>query len=264
MMIDAGGVRLLVTDYAPGRRMAPHWHPGTQISMVLRGAVEEGVGPREHQGTAGALVVKPAGIVHRNVFGPVPARMVSIGIEPWAERGLDARAAALEQWRWMDAGEAPRVLWRLLHTARAEPERAAQLLDDSLWETLDALGASADAMTKPADAPGWLRRVRDRLHDEAGAAPPVRELARAAGVHPVSLARAFRRAYGVPVTEYARRLRVRAAADRVASTALPLARIACEAGFADQAHLTRELRRATGLTPAALRRAAATAPAPVP
>ena len=73
-------------------------------------------------------------------------------------------------------------------------------------------------------------------------------------------ARAFRRAYGVPVTEYARRLRVRAAADRVASTEQPLARIACEAGFADQAHLTRELRRATGLTPGALRRAAATPP----
>jgi transcriptional regulator GlxA family with amidase domain len=64
------------------------------------------------------------------------------------------------------------------------------------------------------------------------------------------------------VTEYARRLRVRAAADRVASTGLPLARIACETGFADQAHFTREVRRETGLTPAGLRRAAATPPAP--
>lgn len=261
MKIDAGGVRLVVTDYAPGERMAPHWHPGTQISMVLRGAVEEGVGRREHQGTAGALVVKPAGTVHRNLFGPGATRMLSIGIEPWAERELASRAAALERWRWMDGGEAPRVLWRLLQAARAEPGRAAQLLADGLWETLEALEAAAGSLAVSGDVPGWVRRVRDRLHDQAGAAPPVRELARAAGVHPVSLARAFRRAYGVPVTEYARRLRVRAAADRVASTGLPLARIACEAGFADQAHLTRELRRATGLTPAALRRAAATAPA---
>ncbi|HEX2077282.1 MAG TPA: AraC family transcriptional regulator [Longimicrobium sp.] len=257
MKIDAGGVRLVVTDYAPGERMAPHWHPGTQVSMVLRGAVEEGVGRREHQGTAGALVVKPAGTVHRNLFGPVPTRMVSISIEPEAEADAACRAAALARWRWVDAGEAPRVLWRLLQSARAEPERAAQLLLDGLWETLDALEAAGSAPAT-AEAPGWLRRVRDRLHDQAGAAPPVRDLARAAGVHPVSLARAFRRAYGVPVTEYARRLRVRAAADRVASTELPLARIAYEAGFADQAHLTRELRRATGLTPGALRRAAAT------
>ena len=109
MKIDAGGVRLIVTDYEPGRRMAPHWHPGTQVSMVLRGAVEEGVGRCEHQGTAGALVVKPAGMVHRNVFGPVATRMVSIGIAPWAERELASRAAALQRWRWMDAGEAPCV-----------------------------------------------------------------------------------------------------------------------------------------------------------
>lgn len=258
MRIVSGGLRLVVTDYLSGERMAPHWHPGTQVSMVLRGAVQEGVGGREHQGTAGAVVVKPAGTVHRNVFGPAPVRMLSINL---VSVGPDAedQAAALRGWRWMDGGPASRALWRLLATARAEPERAPALLADAFWEMVDALddGAAAPQSSAP---PPWLRRVRDLLHDSAGAAPPVRDLAWAAGVHPVYLARAFRRAYGVPVTEYARRLRVRAAADRVASTALPLARIACEAGFADQAHLTRELRRETGLTPGALRRAAATPP----
>lgn len=70
MKIRANGVHLVVTDHAPGERVARHWHPGTQISMVLRGAVQEGGGGREHQATAGALVAKPAGIVHRNAFGP--------------------------------------------------------------------------------------------------------------------------------------------------------------------------------------------------
>jgi AraC family transcriptional regulator len=257
MRIDGGGLRLVVTDYAPGERMAPHWHPGTQVSMVLRGAVEEGVGAREHQGTAGAVVVKPAGTVHRNVFGPAPVRMLSINL---VSVEAEDRFAALRAWRWVEGGPASRALWRLLSTARAEPEGAAALLADGFWEMVDALEAYGAPPASALDAPAWLRRVRDRLDDCAGAAPPVRDLAQAAGVHPVSLARAFRRAYGVPVTEYARRLRVRAAADRVASTALPLARIAYEAGFADQAHLTRELRRETGLTPGALRRAAATPP----
>lgn len=257
MWIDSGGLRLVVTDYRPGERMAPHWHPGTQVSMVLRGCVEEGVGGREHQAGVGAVVVKPAGTVHRNVFGPCPVRMLSISILPGPAEA-EGRTGALDGWRWMDGGPAARALWRLLSTARAEPAEASRLLADGFWEMVDALRADGAAPGAPAAAPGWLRRVRDRLHDSAGAAPPVRELAEAAGVHPVYLARAFRRAYGVPVTEYARRLRVRAAADRVASTGIPLARIACETGFADQAHLTRELRRETGLTPGALRRAAAT------
>jgi quercetin dioxygenase-like cupin family protein len=50
MLIDSGGLRMVVTDYRPGERMAPHRHPGTQVSMVLRGAVEEGVGGLEHRG----------------------------------------------------------------------------------------------------------------------------------------------------------------------------------------------------------------------
>lgn len=261
MQIDSGGLRLVVTDYLPGERMAPHWHPGTQVSMVLRGAVEEGVGGREHQGTAGAVVVKPAGIVHRNVFGPAPVRMLSINILPGSGPEADDRIAALQAWRWMEGGPASRALWRLLSTARVEPGSASALLADGFWEMVDALEADgAPVASTSASPPPWLRRIHDLLHDSAGAAPPVRDLAKASGVHPVYLARAFRRAYGVPVTEYARRLRVRAAADRVASSELPLARIACEAGFADQAHLTRELRRETGLTPGALRRAAATPP----
>lgn len=259
MLIDSRGLRLVVTDYHPGERMAPHRHPGTQVSMVMRGAVEEGVAGREHQGGVGAVVVKPAGVVHRNVFGPAPVRMLSINLLPGHGLEAERRSSALSAWRWTDGGPASRALWRLLATARAEPAHASALLADAFWEMVDALDVDGAAVS-PSTPPAWLRRIREQLHDSAGAAPPVRVLAEAAGVHPVYLARAFRRAYGVPVTEYARRLRIRAAADRVACTGLPLARIACEAGFADQSHLTRELRRETGLTPGALRRAAATPP----
>jgi AraC family transcriptional regulator len=263
MKIDAGGLRLVVADYLPGERMEAHWHDATTLGMVLRGAVQEGVGGREHQATAGGFVVKPAGTVHANRFGPAGARMASIGLcpawEPWAH----GRVPGLDGWRWTDGGPAPRALWRLLRTALDEPAQGSRLLADGFWEMMDALEDDGAPAVRPS-APPWLRRVRDRLHDEADAAPRVRDLAVAAGVHPVYLARVFRRAYGVPVTEYARGLRVRAAADRVASTALPLARVALEAGFADQAHLTRELRRATGLTPGALRRVAATPGVPDP
>jgi AraC family transcriptional regulator len=257
MRIDAGGLRLVVAEYAPGERMDAHWHDVTTLGMVLRGGVEEDVRGREHQATAGGFVVKPAGTVHANRFGPAGARMASIGLRPGFRPWEHGRVRALEGWRWVDGGPAPRALWRLLRTARGEPLLGEQLLADGFWEMMDALEDDGAAAGPPADAPPWLRRVRDRLHDEREAAPRVRALAEAAGVHPVYLARAFRRAYGVPVTEYARRLRVRAAADRVASTGVPLARVALDAGFADQAHLTRELRRETGLTPGALRRVAA-------
>jgi AraC-like DNA-binding protein len=67
--------------------------------------------------------------------------------------------------------------------------------------------------------------------------------------HPTHVARAFRREYGVTVAEYARRLRLDWAQAQLALEDAPLARIAIEAGFADQSHFTRAFRRHTGMTP---------------
>jgi AraC family transcriptional regulator len=255
MRIEAGELRFGVIDYVPGRRMEPHWHDTTTVSLVLRGAVEEGVGAAEHQAGACGLVVKPAGTVHRNRFGPRGTRLATVELARGFEARVPGGVDALARWRWVDGGPAARVLWRLAATVHADPAAAARELEDRFWELADALGA-ADAH-RDAQQPPWLRAVRERLHEEGGAAPRVRALADSAGVHPVYLARAFRRAYGLSITEYLRGLRVRAAAERLVEGREPLSQVAYGAGFADQAHLTRVLKRETGLTPRTLRRLAA-------
>lgn len=58
---------------------------------------------------------------------------------------------------------------------------------------------------------------------------------------------------GVPVSTYRRRLRARAALERLSGGETDLARLAADAGFADHAHLTHELRALLGATPSALR-----------
>ncbi|NIQ56071.1 MAG: helix-turn-helix domain-containing protein, partial [Gammaproteobacteria bacterium] len=75
----------------------------------------------------------------------------------------------------------------------------------------------------------------------------MRELARRVGAHPVSVSRAYRREYGVTITEYRRRVRVRQAAARIGDSGLSLSRIAHRTGHADHPHLCREFRRLTGL-----------------
>jgi AraC family transcriptional regulator len=74
-------------------------------------------------------------------------------------------------------------------------------------------------------------------------------------MHPVSLARAFRRAHGCSITWYRRRSRVRRAADLL-TTAMPLADVAMESGFTDQSHFCRVFKVETGLTPSVYRRLA--------
>jgi AraC-like DNA-binding protein len=96
--------------------------------------------------------------------------------------------------------------------------------------------------------------VRDLLHERIPDHPSLGELALVVGRHPTHVARAFRREYGLTVAEYARSLRLDWAAGQLALNDVPLARVAAEAGFADQSHFTRAFRRHMGVTPGRYRR----------
>jgi AraC family transcriptional regulator len=81
-------------------------------------------------------------------------------------------------------------------------------------------------------------------------------LAREAGLHPVSFARAFRVRYRVSPGELMRQLRIEWAADElVRRPAQSIAAIAAEAGFYDQSHFARVFASAMGRTPVQHRRA---------
>ena len=73
---------------------------------------------------------------------------------------------------------------------------------------------------------------------------------------PYALIRAFRAETGLPPHVYLNQLRVRQAR-RLLDRGVPPARAAAEAGFADQAHLTRHFKRIVGVPPGAYQRARA-------
>jgi AraC-like DNA-binding protein len=105
-------------------------------------------------------------------------------------------------------------------------------------------------------------RIRELLQDGAGDLT-ADDLAAAAGCSRYAAYRAFTQAYGLAPSDYQRQLRVRAARRLLIAGVSP-ARAAAEAGFADQAHLTRWFRRYYGVTPGAYRAAAYSGPGFIP
>jgi AraC family transcriptional regulator len=79
-------------------------------------------------------------------------------------------------------------------------------------------------------------------------------VSRALGVHPAHVAREFRRHARASVGEYVRCLRIAWACEELARGGMPLARVAIEAGFFDQAHFCRAFRRECGAPPSRFRR----------
>jgi methylphosphotriester-DNA--protein-cysteine methyltransferase len=103
------------------------------------------------------------------------------------------------------------------------------------------------------------RRVDPRIaaavtRIEAGAGRVrIDALARSAALSPRGFQAKFRAAVGLTPKEFARLTRLQATLRALDSGESSIAAVASDAGFADQAHVTRELRRTTGLTPAKLR-----------
>jgi AraC family transcriptional regulator len=216
------------------------------------------------------LVYTPAGAPHRDHFEPrgrviegrfltvsVPGALVDAAAREVAAGGrLPERSTALPHPAALAAAQR-------LAAACAAWAPDAPLVAEGL--ALDLLLAAAAHPDVPPGAqaglapPRWLAVARELLDDHAaGAAGPIdtADLARAAGVHPVHLARVFRRYLGCAPGDYLRRRRVERAAALLRATARPLADIALGCGFADQSHFARAFKRHTGVAPGAYRRRA--------
>jgi AraC-like DNA-binding protein len=80
------------------------------------------------------------------------------------------------------------------------------------------------------------------------------DLARAVGISERNLHRKLRQAMGVTPHELVLRVRIEAAGEQLATSDVPIAKVAVDHGFCDQSAFTKHFRARTGLTPRAFRR----------
>jgi AraC-like DNA-binding protein len=80
------------------------------------------------------------------------------------------------------------------------------------------------------------------------------EWAELRGIAPTSVSRGFRRLYEVSPSAFRAQMRARRAWHSLVNSDLPLAMVAMDNGFADQAHMTRAVTKVTGRRPSQWRR----------
>jgi AraC-like DNA-binding protein len=114
----------------------------------------------------------------------------------------------------------------------------------------DALRALAGAAERPTRIDlAAVRLARDYLAAHACEQTSAARLEQVTGSDRFTLARHFRRAFGTSPDRY-RMLRRLALARRAVERGEPLVQVAASTGFADQSHLSRQFKRAYGMTPA--------------
>lgn len=210
------------TRHVAGDVLPTHRHDAAYVALVLEGMhVEHSVDGALACGP-GTLLVHPRFHAHGNRFSS-HVRVLNLPLGPGRQVGaliavqVDAIKEACCVLAHGDAG----ALGALLETARAVPR----------------------------PLPAWQSRMLEAL---GGTDRPIRDLAADLGVSAAYATRAMTRTFGMAPQALRRELRWRHALDLLQHD-LPLADVAAQAGFADQSHFNRVVRRHCGLSPGRLR-----------
>jgi AraC-like DNA-binding protein len=232
-----------------------HWHETHSVGVITGGRSTYVNGAHAEVVEQGAVVVINPGDVHGcNPVDDAPWSYVMfyfdavwLGRVQARVRGLADPAfrpyaqAALRAPHLVDAGV--RLFAMLTDAERSAAEREAALVD--FVARLD--GELAPGAEPDAAAPK-VERVADYIDTHFADALPLQDLCEAAKLSGSYLIRAFKKRYGVAPHEYQTNRRIQYAKARLRAGA-PIAAVAVDTGFADQAHFQRVFKRMTAATP---------------
>ncbi|HYR29562.1 MAG TPA: helix-turn-helix transcriptional regulator [Thermoanaerobaculia bacterium] len=250
---EAGGFALAHVAADPRNDVQRHTHEAAHFIFVTRGLYVSTASGAPDVASSPLLVYNPPGTTHRDRFRKhgerFEGRFLSISIAAERMTGIADGLTLADASTCIGGGTATALATRLI-AELDQWEPASRLAVEGICLELMAEVARRDPFTEKS-RPRWLALACEMFREGECS---VAEVAAACGVHPVHLARTFRRFLRCSPGAYLRRCRVERAATLLRRGALPLTEVALQSGFADQSHMSRAFQGALAITPAAFRR----------
>jgi AraC family transcriptional regulator len=250
-VLSAPGVHAYEAAYDPWSRLPEHGHAAPFFTYVLRGSYVECAGHHARQCSRGTVIFHDQES-HTNEVSGAGTVSLNVELDPelWRELTDGAGAGAALAGRVLsgDLEWAALRVWREFQQADTRNMLAVEEAIVLLCEATQC--ACTRGLFEPHQR---LDRCTAYLDEHPVEVHRLAGVARIAGVHPMHLAKLFRRRFGCSMGEYVRRRRVAWACSQLAHGKETITTIAQNAGFADHAHFTRTFVRITGCTPRSYR-----------
>jgi len=204
--------------------LARHSHNSPYVALVLSGSYEEAGDLGRFHVRAGDVLLHDRFEAHIDRFAAAGATVLNLSLRPGQVFAPGAGAVS-------------------------DPDLVARQAEQSRSAATELLLSLVQrCAAKIADWPDKL--AADLIHD-----PSIRLSAWAEeeGLAPWTISRGFAQVFGISPEAFRARVRSRQAWKAVQRTERPLAEIALQSGFADQAHMTRSVKQVTGMSPQAWR-----------
>lgn len=242
------GLLATETSYTQSESLPAHGHEHPYFAYVISGQYSERAGSIARECERGAVVFHPPGEVHGNQMGPDGAQCFNVEFvaDPWTGL-LDGSSKPASVHAITFTGDVEWTafrIWREFHRPDATSPLA---VGELLVSLIAAVSRKSDCSSTSKGQ--WIDRAAEYVASHLFPSPRLEVVAAIVNVHPVHLARTFRKHYGCSMGEFARRRRIAWACAQLDREGATISSIAMDAGFSDHAHFTRTFRRITGCTP---------------
>jgi AraC family transcriptional regulator len=243
------GFSVCETLYGPEQEIPQHLHEMTYISIVLRGSYTECCESMSSDVQPGQVIFHCAGESHSNRFHMAGGQVLNVELSPsFLERLTESRGIPANRRRILNSDYALQLGFRLLKEFKETNVTSCLAIEGLTMELMAEIFLERLVRHKPGNSV-WLDDVMDILNDRYDQRITLGDLAASVSVHPVHLARAFRKRYLCSVGGHIRKLRVEAACRELVNTDDSVSDVALRTGFSDQSHLCRALKRYAGMSP---------------
>jgi len=249
---EFSGLRLVDGVYAAQTKVPTHSHQQAVFCIALKGTCNEVFAGKVRAYEALTIEFLPPNQCHSLDFPFADTRAFSIDVSThWLERAREY-SLTLENSVHRQGGLLSGIMMKLYREFLNIDDASPLAIEGLALEMLAEVSRRQVNLTDHTP-PRWLARAVELLREKFAEPLTITQVASAAGVHPVHLAREFRRFRRCTIGEYIRQLRVEHACRQLNKTNEPLAAIAAGAGFSDQSHFSRTFKRHIGMTPAEYR-----------
>jgi AraC-like DNA-binding protein len=230
-----------------GQQHEPDRHTFAQLVLPLNGALLLDI-----EGRQGRLDPLRAGFVAPGAwhaqFGDASNRSIILDLDLGSVPGSGQALERLHERPFAPIGPAARKLVEFMGIMARGPSMTPSLLQGWVPLLLDTLALDAP---RPASR---LAALMARVEADPGQAWTTEAMAAQLALSVSRLHALFRDELDLSPHAWLQGVRIARAREWLAGTDLPIAELALRAGFSEQSALTRAMRKATGMTPAAYRR----------
>jgi AraC family transcriptional regulator len=245
---ETDSLTLTEYTYPANLTIGKHSHELAYFSVLLDGNYTENFDSKIRICKPLTVTFHPSGEGHQDSFHNCESRIFSIEFDSSRLQSIPNVSRALNEPAEFHGGLPASLLIRAQREAVLRDELSS-LVIDGLFLELVAHAARFNLGKLQRKPPHWLEMSMEMIHEQFHERLRLNDVAEMVGVHPVHLAREFRKHYHYTVGEYVRQRRVEFACRKLMTSDDSLASIAFSAGFSHQSHFSKTFKLQIGMTP---------------